>query len=87
MEEEKPVDPSFEVAFNQLEDTVARLESGGLSIEDMVARFEEGMALVKLCYQKLDGAQARVQVLIRDEAEAEGLEQAGDNRESTDERV
>ena len=67
-------DLSFEDAFSRLEETVVRLESGGLSIEDMVARFEEGMTLVKLCYRKLDGAQARVRLLAGEAFENEGLD-------------
>jgi exodeoxyribonuclease VII small subunit len=64
-------DLSFEDAFSRLEEAVMRLEAGGLSIEDMVARFEEGMALVKLCYAKLDLAQARVRVLLSENGEIE----------------
>ncbi len=67
-----PEDLSFEDAFNRLEEAVTRLEAGGMTIEDMVARFEEGMALVKLCYQKLDAAQARVRLLARNDRELEG---------------
>lgn len=73
MEGESVDDLSFEAAFSRLEDTVARLESGGMSIEDMVARFEEGMMLVKLCYRKLDGAKARVRLLAGEGFEVEGL--------------
>ncbi len=68
---EVPEDLSFEDAFNRLEEAVTRLEAGGMTIEDMVARFEEGMALVKLCYQKLDAAQARVRLLARNDRELE----------------
>ena len=65
---------SFEDAFRLLEETVTRLESGGLSLDEMVARFEEGMTLVKFCYQKLESAQARVEMLIRDDESDENRE-------------
>ncbi len=64
-------DLSFEDAFGRLEDTISRLESGGLTMDEMVARFEEGMALVKLCYRRLDGAEARVRLLTEEAFEGE----------------
>ncbi len=71
MQPELPENLTFEDAFSRLEEAVTRLEAGGLTIEDMVARFEEGMALVKLCYEKLDAAQTRVQLLARQDRELE----------------
>ncbi len=56
---------TFEQAFSQLEEAVARLENGGLAIDDMVDQFERGMLLVRLCRERLDQAQARVTVLTR----------------------
>ncbi|MGH2461981.1 MAG: exodeoxyribonuclease VII small subunit [Chloroflexota bacterium] len=73
-EGEQVDDLTFEDAFGRLEDTVARLEAGGISIEDMVVRFEEGMALVKLCYRRLDGARARVRLLAEEGFEGEDLD-------------
>jgi len=60
---------SFEEAFSRLEDAVLKLENGGLTIDDMVDRFSEGMSLIKICYQKLDVAQAKVSVLLREAEE------------------
>ena len=57
-------DLSYEVAFEQLEETVARLEDGGLSIEELVALFERGMALVQTCDARLDAAELRVAQLV-----------------------
>lgn len=83
----QPLDPgslSFEEAFRRLEETVERLESGGLPIDEMIEQFESGMALVKICYQKLEAAQARVRVLLQDVAVSTGAawetEPAGDAR-------
>lgn len=67
---------SFEAALSRLEDTVARLETGGLTIEEMVERFEEGMLLVKHCSHKLDTAQARIHVLMREHGGLEDLDTA-----------
>jgi exodeoxyribonuclease VII small subunit len=57
---------SFESAFRQLEETVALLESGDLTIDEMLAKFEEGMSLVVQCRRRLDTAQARVTILSRE---------------------
>lgn len=64
---------SFEDAFARLEETVNRLEGSGLTVDEMVARFEEGMSLARLCYERLNAAQARLTVLVR---EAETFEVA-----------
>jgi exodeoxyribonuclease VII small subunit len=63
----EPSDLSFEDAFRQLEETVALLESGGLTIDDLVSRFEEGMALVTLCRRRLDAAESRISRLVRED--------------------
>lgn len=68
------IELSFEEAFSRLEDAVLKLEHGGLTIDDMVDRFSEGMALIKVCYQKLDSAQARVTVLQREAEDVTRLE-------------
>ncbi|MBX6772137.1 MAG: exodeoxyribonuclease VII small subunit [Chloroflexi bacterium] len=67
MEQETGDELSFEDAIARLEETVARLEDGDMSIEEMVTRFEEGMALVRLCYRKLEAAQVRVERLARED--------------------
>lgn len=62
---------SFEDAFRRLEETVALLEGGGLTIDDLVTRFEQGMRLVALCRLRLDSAQARLSRLVRDDENSE----------------
>lgn len=74
MEPAKNSVPTFEEAFHQLEETVSRLEAGGLTIEEMVARFEEGMKLVRLCYERLDAAESRVRVVLLNEESTTRME-------------
>ena len=52
---------SYEAAYRRLEEAVADLSAGGLSLEDALARFEQGMALANLCSTLLDQAELRVQ--------------------------
>ena len=55
---------SFEEAFTELEDTVHRLEGGGLTLDESIALFERGMKLAKHCGQKLDDAELKVSQLV-----------------------
>lgn len=57
---------SFEAALKRLEDVVADLEGGRLSLDESLARFEEGMRLSKLCQQKLKGVELRIEKLVAD---------------------
>ena len=54
---------SFEEAFNKLEETVQKLEQGGLPLEKAMGLFEEGMRLAKICNDRLDAAQLRISQL------------------------
>jgi len=62
----------FEEAQKKLEDIVARMETGELSLEESLKAFEEGIRLVRLCNGKLDEAQRRIDLLVRNDRE--GLE-------------
>jgi len=63
-QEQAPDEMTFEAALKRLEDLVAELESGRLSLEDSLLRFEEGMRLSKLCQQKLKGVELRIEKLV-----------------------
>ena len=61
MSNDKPGDAlSFEDAYNRLEDTVRRLEEGGLSLSDATRLFEEGMSLARICNELLSSAELRI---------------------------
>ena len=47
---------SFEKAYDQLEDVIAQLESGELSLQDSVSLYEKGRLLSKHCQSLLDSA-------------------------------
>lgn len=51
---------SFEELFRQLEETVARLEQGGLPLEEAIAVYERGMELAKRCQELLDQAELKI---------------------------
>ena len=53
----------FEEAMEQLEDCVARLESGELGLDESLEVFERGIAASRACARLLDETR-RVQVLV-----------------------
>ena len=56
----------FEEAMKRLEDIVKNLESGDLSLEESLGIFEEGMKLVSFCSQKLEEAERKVTMLVKE---------------------
>ncbi|MBX7252743.1 MAG: exodeoxyribonuclease VII small subunit [Candidatus Promineofilum sp.] len=57
---------SFEEALVELEQTVAQLESGNLTLEASLLLFERGQLLATRCGRLLDEAQLRVEQLTDD---------------------
>ncbi len=61
------LDPSlpedFETALAELEALVATMESGSLALEQSLAAYARGVALTRLCQQKLAQAEQQVKVL------------------------
>jgi exodeoxyribonuclease VII small subunit len=55
---------TFEAALQELEETVQRLESGDLLLDEAIALFERGQTLVRLCDEKLEQAELRVNQLL-----------------------
>ena len=56
-------DLTFEEAMDRLEKIVADLEKGDAPLDSSLALFEEGVALTKLCSEKLDVATQKVKIL------------------------
>lgn len=56
---------SFDEAMERLEEIVASLESGQLSLEEALKLFREGVELSMLCQQELKKTDAMVSKLIR----------------------
>jgi exodeoxyribonuclease VII small subunit len=59
---------SFEEALQELEGIVNRLEQGDLPLDEALQFFEDGVKLSRYCHTKLDEAQKRVEVLLKDES-------------------
>ena len=55
----------FEHQLKNLEDLVASLESGDLSLEDSMKSFEQGIKVARECQQALKEAEQKVEILTR----------------------
>ena len=55
---------NFESSLKKLEQIVAKLEDGDISLEDSVKLFEEGIGLVKECQKQLSSAELKVKKLL-----------------------
>ena len=51
---------SFEAVYQRLEETVRRLEEGGLTLDESISLYEEGMNLARTCQSLLEQAELRV---------------------------
>jgi exodeoxyribonuclease VII small subunit len=54
---------SFEAAMAELDQLVADMEGGKMSLEDSLASYKRGAELLSFCRGKLDDAQQQVRVL------------------------
>lgn len=55
----------FETVLKKLEEVVQRLEGGELSLDDSLKAFEEGVKYANFCARKLDEAESRVELLLK----------------------
>ena len=57
---------SFETSLSALEKIVHELERGDLPLEESLRLFEEGVKLSRECQERLNQAERRIEVLLRD---------------------
>ena len=57
---------SFETALKRLEEIVKSLEGGEMPLEKSLEVFEEGMQLAGYCSGKLEAADKKVSLLVRE---------------------
>ena len=56
----------FEEAIKRLEEIVNRLEAGDIPLDDSIKLFEEGVKLYQICLKRLDEAEKKVEILLKD---------------------
>lgn len=55
----------FEQALRRLEEIVGKLEAGEMPLEESLKLFEEGMQVSRYCANKLEEAERKVEVLLK----------------------
>lgn len=58
---------TFEKAVKRLEEIVEELENSDLDIDKSLKTFEEGVKLSRFCTKKLDEAEKKIELLIKNE--------------------
>ena len=53
----------FETALAQLEEIVAKMESGVLPLEESLVAYQRGVALTRICQERLAQAEQQISVL------------------------
>jgi len=61
-----PQGETFEAALKQLEEIVQRLERGELPLEESLKLYEDGIRLSRLCHAKLEEAEGKIELLMKD---------------------
>jgi exodeoxyribonuclease VII small subunit len=79
MSAKKQANFNFESALEQLEELVASMEDGELSLEDSLKAFEKGVKLTRECQTALKNAEQKVQILLDESSEPESFELAGND--------
>ena len=57
---------TFEASLKELEKIVRGLEEGDLSLEESLKLFEDGVKLSRECQERLNQAERRIEVLLKD---------------------
>ena len=56
-------EPTFEEALARLEEIVHQLESGDVGLAEALVRYEQGVAHLKRCYELLERAEQKIELL------------------------
>ena len=58
-----PVPASYEAALAELEQLLARLESGELPLEQLLSGYQRGASLLRFCRERLEAVEGQIKVL------------------------
>ena len=58
---------TFELAMEQLESAVEKLDAGSLTLEEALSAFEEGVRWSKECHRFLEKAEKRIEIILKNE--------------------
>jgi exodeoxyribonuclease VII small subunit len=63
MSQPPPDCPTFEEALESLEQIVHDLEEGQIGLAEALTRYEQGVKLLKQCFNLLEGAERKIELL------------------------
>jgi exodeoxyribonuclease VII small subunit len=72
---------TFESSLGELEKIVRKLEDGDLSLEESLKLFEDGVRLSRECQERLNAAERRIEILLKDEKGNPVLQEINPDRE------
>ena len=61
--------------MERLDTLVKEMESGQLPLEKLISTYEEGVKLIRLCQEKLDAAEQKIQIISRSASGPTGIEE------------
>jgi exodeoxyribonuclease VII small subunit len=59
---------TFEESLKMLEDIAEKLENGELGLDASIKEFENGINIAKLCHEKLEEAERKIEILQKGES-------------------
>jgi exodeoxyribonuclease VII small subunit len=65
--EKLPDKLTFEEALKELEEIAQKLEEGTFDLDSSIERFERGVILKKICREKLEEAERKIEILQKTE--------------------
>ncbi len=66
MSDKTPRKEKFEDHLRQVEEAVKALEGGKLGLEESIERYETGIKALRQCYQILEQAEKKIQLLVKE---------------------
>ncbi len=58
--------PDFETSLKELEEIVEKLETNDLTLNETLAKYESGIKIYKQCFQTLEKAEKKINILLKD---------------------
>lgn len=74
---------TFEQSLEELEQIVADLEDGQLGLSESLAKYEQGVQRLKQCYESLQKAERKIELLAGVDAEGNPVTQPFDDEATT----
>jgi exodeoxyribonuclease VII small subunit len=82
MSQPRPDCPTFEEALENLEKIVHDLEESQIGLAEALAQYEQGVKLLKQCFNLLEGAERKIELLSGFDSAGNPVTQAFDDESS-----